>query len=188
VAGDAGDAVRDRACRGRGDYLSGSEGRTTGTRLAYRLSESLEYVTELTRREEERWCEERRADVAEYLRSEGLHHGRVREWPAWHIAPYVSIWAIESATGAESVGWWVICGDLPTDYLSASQAADPREALRAFAARWSEVAAYMLRGEAHPTIEIGSPRTWPELAPKLKKRAELLTSSADDETSWQRAP
>ena len=120
--------------------------------------------------------------------AKGSTMGRGGEWPVWHIAPHVSIWAVESATAAESLGWWVICGDLPTDYVSVDQAADPREALRAFAVLWSEVAAYMLRGETHPTIEIGSPSTWPKLAPLLKKRAELLTSSADDETSWQRAP
>jgi len=144
-----------------------------------------QHMTEFTRMEEERWCEERRAEAAEYLRGEGVDHGRVAEWPAWHVAPHVSLWGIESGRAAESVGWWVICGDLPTDYVSARQAADPREALRAFAARWSEVAAYMFRGEAHPTIEIGSPATWPRLAPLLKKRAELLNSCADDAPQWR---
>jgi len=142
-------------------------------------------MTEISRREEERWCEERRAEVVEYLRREGIHYGRVVEWPVWHFVPHVSIWAIESAIAAQSVGWWVICGDLPTDYVSADQAVSPREALRAFAIRWSEVAAYMFRGEAHPTIEIGAPRTWPELAPLLKRRVELLNACADDEESWQ---
>ncbi len=69
--------------------------------------------------DEERWCQERRAQVAEYLRREGVRHGRIGEWRAWHVAPYVSVWAIESATLPESVGWWVICGDGPTDYRHA---------------------------------------------------------------------
>lgn len=43
---------------------------------------------------EEQWCAERRAQITSYLQSQGLDHGRVGEWPAWHVAPYVSIWAI----------------------------------------------------------------------------------------------
>jgi len=65
-------------------------------------------MIELTRMEEERWCEERRAEVAEYLRGEGVSHGRVAAWPAWHLAPHVSVWAI--ASPAQSIGWWVVCG------------------------------------------------------------------------------
>jgi len=139
--------------------------------------------------EEERWCQARRAQVAEYLRHEGVRHGRFGEWPAWHVAPYVSVWAIESGTTPDSVGWWVICGDGPTDYISAEEGRDhPREAVRTFATRWNEVASYMLRAEAHPTIELGSPRTWRELGPLLKSRAELLNSCAADDSVWQPAP
>jgi hypothetical protein len=69
---------------------------------------------------EERWCEQQRVAVNEYLQSQGVKHGRVGDWPAWHVAPYVSIWAIESVNRPEWIGWWVICGDLPTDYISAS--------------------------------------------------------------------
>lgn len=74
-------------------------------------------MAELPSSEAERWCEERCAQVAEYLRREGVSHGRIGEWPAWHVAPYVSIWAIESATTPDSIDWWVICGDGPTDGL-----------------------------------------------------------------------
>jgi hypothetical protein len=40
----------------------------------------------------------------------------------------------------------------------------------------------MLRAEPHPTIELGSPETWAELGPLLKKRAELLSSCAADDS------
>lgn len=69
----------------------------------------------------------------------------------------------------------VICGDGPTDYISGEERPDPREAVRAFVARWREIASYMLRGQPHPTIELGSPKTWAELGPLLKSRAELLS-------------
>ena len=40
---------------------------------------------------EEQWCAKCRATVAEYLTDRKIEHGRVGEWPAWHIAPCVSI-------------------------------------------------------------------------------------------------
>lgn len=52
--------------------------------------------------EEERWCEEQRQKVKTYLAQAGLMHGEIGEWPAWHITPYLAIWAIESM---QAPGW-----------------------------------------------------------------------------------
>ena len=134
---------------------------------------------------EEKWCSERRTEVAAYLKREGVTHGSIGEWPAWHIAPYVSIWAIESAQRPEWVGWWVICGDLPTDYVSAETVKHPREAMRSIAERWLEVSGYMSRGEKHPTMNIGTPDSWPKLGPLLKSRSQLLAKWVNDETVWE---
>jgi hypothetical protein len=134
---------------------------------------------------EEHWCNERRAEVAAYLKREAVTHGRIGEWPAWHIAPYVSIWAIESAKRPEWVGWWVICGDLPTDYVSAETIKHPREAMRSISVRWLEVSGYMERGEKHPSINIGSSESWPQLGPLLKSRAQILAKWVGDDNVWE---
>lgn len=123
-------------------------------------------------------------EVTEYLQRQGVTHGRVGEWPAWHIAPYVSIWAIESAARPEWVGWWVICGDLPTDYISADKIKHPREAMRAIAQRWLEVPEYMAHGESHPTIRIGTPENQAELSPLLRSRGETLLGWSNDDSCW----
>ena len=133
---------------------------------------------------EERWCDERRTQVAAYLSREGVSHGRIGEWPAWHLAPYVSVWAIESARSPESVGWWVVCGDMPCDYVSAAAIKHPREALREITRRWKEVAGYMERGEEHPSISIGPPDERSDLAPLLRSRAETLAEWADEDELW----
>ena len=133
---------------------------------------------------EEQWCHQRRAQVLEYLEREGVKHGRVGEWPAWHVAPYVSIWAIESLKAPEWVGWWVICGDLPTDYVSAHDIRHPRDAVRAIAKRWREVVPYMERGEDHPELKVGDPERRAELAPLLRARANLLAGWAGDDRVW----
>ena len=130
------------------------------------------------------WCTERRQDIAEYLREEGLAHGRIGESPAWHIAPIVSVWAIESLSSPGSVGWWAISGDLPNDYVSRSKAKDPREAVQAIASLWQQAAQYMARGERHPTFRIGSGEQDKELAPMLASRAAFLLEMVDDSETW----
>lgn len=135
--------------------------------------------------QEEKWCDERRTEIEGYLKTEGVSHGRIGEWPAWYVAPYVSVWAIESKARPDWVGWWVICGDLPTDYISADAIKHPRDAMRSISKRWLEVSADMSRGEEHPTVCLGTPDTWPVLGPLLKSRAEMLARWADDDSVWE---
>lgn len=133
---------------------------------------------------EEKWCMDRQADVARYLKEAGVVYRNIGEWPAWHVAPYVSIWAIESAQNPSWVGWWVICGDLPTDYISADSVKHPRDAMRTIAERWLELVPYMARGEGHPRIAIGVKGNHKELAPLIERRAAQLLKWANDDTCW----
>jgi hypothetical protein len=134
---------------------------------------------------EDAWCIERRAEVVAYLVAQRVPHGEVGDWPAWHLAPYVSVWAIESAVGPGSMGWWVISGDLPPDYASSDGLPDPREALRGFAAHWEAAAVVMARGEAHPEVRIGrSAEERKSLAPLLQRRAELLARWVAADELW----
>ena len=134
---------------------------------------------------DDQWCAERRHEVAEYLQGQGVVHGRIGDAPAWHVAPYASVWAIESLATPGSVGWWAISGDIPNDYVSASNARTPREAVRAIASLWREAAQYMSRGERHPTFRIGSGQQDEGLAPMLESRAELLLEWVSDPEIWE---
>ena len=134
---------------------------------------------------EEQWCQDRRAQVEAYLQHQGVEHGRVGEWPAWHVAPYVSLWAIESRVRPDWVGWWAICGDLPTDYVSAANIKDPREAVRAIAEGWREQARLMTSRERDADIRIGQPEDWPCLSPLLDARASLLLEWVADDAQWE---
>ena len=133
---------------------------------------------------EERWCDARRSEVASYLAREGVAHGEIGQWPAWHLAPHVSVWAIESLANPGWVGWWVICGDLPTDYVSAASIKTPRDALLSFAARWRSAADHMARGEPSPGFTIGPRSEWSSLAPMLASRADALQDMATDTALW----
>jgi len=133
---------------------------------------------------EEARCEEQRSHVEASLKDQDAGHGRIGEWPAWHVAPYVSVWAVESKARPEWVGWWVICGDLPTDYISSAGIRCPRDAVRAIAKEWLELAGYMERGEPHGDSRLGRPEDWPSLAPLLRRRAELLITYAKTDAAW----
>jgi hypothetical protein len=137
---------------------------------------------------EERWCEEQRTRVSSYLRSEKVKHGCVGEWPAWHVAPYASIWAIESLARPEWIGWWVICGDLPTDYISAADVKPPqhpRKAMRVIAQRWLKLVEAWKDGRELEHIWIAGSSSREELAPLLEARARLLMEWADDASLWE---
>ncbi len=137
---------------------------------------------------EERWCDEQRAIVAEYLRSQKLEHGRIGEWPAWHVAPYASIWVIESLVRPEWIGWWAICGDLPTDYISAADVMPPqhpRTAMRVFAENWLNLVQAWREGREIENSRIGNASSHGELGPLLESRAALLMEWAQDDALWQ---
>ncbi len=133
---------------------------------------------------EERWCNERRNIVTEYLAKQGLVHGEIGSWPAWHVAPYVSIWAIESLRTPGSVGWWAICGDLPTDYLSAATVKHPRKVMIAFADAWKEVAECMVNRVPHSSMRYGPSEPNPDLSSDLENRSNLLRRFAEDDSVW----
>lgn len=123
-------------------------------------------------------------EIARYVSAESLPYGRVSAEPAWFVAPHVSLWSVEDALRPGWPGAWVICGDLPTDFVQVTDSPNARDALRVLAHRWSEVAEWMARGEAHPEFNIGTSDDWPELAPLLRARAELLDACADDPDLW----
>jgi hypothetical protein len=134
---------------------------------------------------ETRWFAERREEIANYLKGERVVHGQIGDEPAWYIAPYVSIWAVESLKSPGNVGWWAISGDLPNDYVTASKAKNPKEAMIAIASLWQDASQYMARGERHPTFVIGTGEDTKELAPLLASRAEILLDWANDPEVWE---
>lgn len=137
---------------------------------------------------EEAWCNSARIRIIDYLREEKVEHGRVGDWPAWHIAPIVSIWAIESLVRPEWIGWWVICGDLPTDYIPATDVEPPqhpRKALRVFATKWQNYAKVWSEGKEVKGFRIRGCKSHKDLAPLLATRAEIFSEWVNDDSFWE---
>ena len=136
---------------------------------------------------EAQWCNEQQAVVAAYLQSQNVRHGRIGEWPAWHIAPVVSIWAIESTVRLNWIGWWVISGDLPTDYISSADVSDPqhpRTAIQMIAERWLKQADAWKEDRDFEGIQINSLHTRKELSTMLESRANLIIEWAENDLYW----
>jgi hypothetical protein len=137
---------------------------------------------------EQRWCNEQRDLVAAHLRSHHVKHGRIREWPAWHLAPYVSLWAIEKVGRRGSIGWWAICGDVPPDYVSSADVEppqDPRSAMRVIVERWRQLVKLWKTGRHYKDIQITGLPPPKELARPLEKRVKLLMEWIDDDSLWE---
>jgi hypothetical protein len=131
------------------------------------------------------WNSALRVRVKEYLARQGVSHGQVGDVPAWSVFPYVSIWAIESGSSPGWVGWWVICGDCPTDYVTCTGDRTPRAAVEHFSASWRAASAAMLKGERLPDFSVGNSANAGELAPLLESRAQLLAEWALDDRLWE---
>jgi hypothetical protein len=129
---------------------------------------------------EEAWCANERARVIDYLKQTKLVHGEVGEWPAWHVWPHVAVWAVESTSRPGWVGWWVISGDLPTDYTTCGPQRHPREGVKDIAQRWQTAAS----GSRAKDWNVGSPENEVALGPVMASRAALLLSWVADDSLW----
>jgi len=125
----------------------------------------------------------RRDEVLTYLSHQNVEHGQVSEHPAWEEIPCTSIWPIESKKTPGNVGWWVIAGDHPTDYVSAKEIKEPRFACEAIAKGWLEICSCSREGKEHPEMNIDFDGS-SELVKMLESRANLLLKWVADETNW----
>ncbi len=133
---------------------------------------------------EHAWCDARAADVAQCLARHAVAHGRIGEIPAWYAMPYASIWAVENPHRPHWIGWWVICGDLPSDVVPAQDLPTPRDALRAFGRRWEQHAQALDRGEV-PAAWAHLPASGlPSVTALLRRRGAALQLWADDAAAW----
>ncbi|WP_206241834.1 DUF4826 family protein [Novosphingobium terrae] len=139
---------------------------------------------ELSTQQEEQWCAEQRANVVAYLAFEKCPSTSVGEWPAWHVAPLISIWAVESVKAPGWVGWWAVSGDFPTDYIECGAERHPRQGLRDIGLRWQEAAKRWRSGEEVEGWRMGDGEQPRELAPLLAERAMMFLEIAADDENW----
>jgi hypothetical protein len=136
-------------------------------------------VSEWDEANDEAWFAAQREKVVDYLQRQGLHHGAVAERPAWHISPHVALWPIGSLIAQESIGWWVISGDLPTDYCSSKYCPRPRDAARHFSETWRDAVR-----DPREDGTLGSTGLPMDLKDLLGSRAKTLAGLVADDEIW----
>lgn len=130
---------------------------------------------------EARWLKEQRQNVLEYFDKEEIRLAKIEEKPIWRVAPYVALWKAKNSKSS----FWIISGDLPSDYLEAFATKSPSEILAAFAKRWEKMSVEMLKGNFPADFKIGKIQDQKELGGLLKSRAQVLLDWSKDKQLWQ---
>ncbi|MBU2098365.1 MAG: DUF4826 family protein [Gammaproteobacteria bacterium] len=138
------------------------------------------------------WCDSQFAAIESYVKAQQIPHGVICDWPEWYTAPYVGLWAVEDPQDPGFVGFWVLAGDstgvqpqpVPFDHLPAAELSEPRDAMAAFAKKWSALAAAAAKGN----VWQGSPMLAGDIATQAKqlaRQAQLLSLWAGDDELWE---
>ena len=135
--------------------------------------------------DEDRWCAEQRWVITAYMASAGLEAPRVGDAPAWHVAPVLAVWAVESPEHPGAVVWWAVSGDIPCDFTPCEGDRTPRQGLRDISQRWHDAAACWARGESVEGWGFGTPEREREMAPLLAARAALFLEWANTASLWE---
>lgn len=128
----------------------------------------------LTQEQASDWVRQQFQKANLHLAEQGLVMDNVAVQESRYLPPFLAVWKINTLNRRS---YWVISGDLPTDYLEAAGAADAREALRAFSLRWQM--------KAQQLIDAGvQDQTAADYIQLLVNRAHSLYEMFESEKLW----
>jgi hypothetical protein len=109
-----------------------------------------------------------------FLAEKGIVMDSVAVQDSRYLPPMVAVWKINAM---DKQSYWVISGDLPTDQIALTAAADAREAMRAFSFRWQM--------KAQQLMEAGvKDQTSADYVKLLIGRAHSLYELFENEAIW----
>lgn len=112
-----------------------------------------------------------------FLAEKGVIPSKVLTDESRYLAPYVAIWKMESKRPSSKT-FWVMSGDLPSDFVDVKVAATARDAVRHFSMMWQMQAENLVRSGATRDA------TQAKFAQLLVSRAESLYRIHNDEKLW----
>lgn len=112
-----------------------------------------------------------------FLAEKGVIPSKVLTDESRYLAPYVAIWKMESKRPTSKT-FWVMSGDLPSDFVDVKVAATARDAVRHFSMMWQMQAENLVRSGATRDA------TQAKFAQLLVSRAESLYRIHNDENLW----
>lgn len=124
------------------------------------------------------WVREQFQRANKHLAENGVLFDSVVTQESRYLAPAVAIWKIKANDGKF---YWVISGDLPSDFTLYENAKTAREAMRHFALHWQLKAQNILNIQT-------SDQTQQDFANLLIDRAEKLYQVQDNPELWKNDP
>lgn len=122
------------------------------------------------------WFNSQVQRAGQYLANQGVILEKVEQDKSTYVAPLFSILKIRSK---DRKRFWVIVGDLPTDFIPDSTAKTAREALRHFALHWQLKAEQMIQAGIRDTVQ----RDYAQL---LVTKAQAIYPFVDNKSLWEK--
>jgi hypothetical protein len=112
-----------------------------------------------------------------FLAEKGVVPSKVLADESRYLAPYLAIWKMEAKQPKKQT-FWVMSGDLPSDYVDVKVAVTARDAIRHFSMMWQ------LKAENLHKSGVTKDPTQLKFAQLLVSRAESLYKMHQDEKLW----
>ncbi|WOT06512.1 DUF4826 family protein [Shewanella youngdeokensis] len=112
-----------------------------------------------------------------FLAEKGVMPHKVYADESRYLAPFVAIWKMDSKKPTKQT-FWVMSGDLPSDYVDVKVAATARDALRHFSMMWQ------MKAENIQRSGLAKDPTQAKFAQLLISRAEGLYKMQADDKIW----
>ncbi len=123
------------------------------------------------------WFNEQFNKATKHLADQGVLIESVFNDESTYVAPMFAIFKIRSKDRKK---YWVIAGDLPTDYTPDSAAKDFKAAMRHFSLHWQMKAENMIAAGIRDTVQR-------DFAQLLVTKAEALYAFIDNKIMWDKA-
>lgn len=135
----------------------------------------MDNTKQMSQEEMSAWVRDQFQKANKYLAENGILFDTVVTEESRYLAPYVAVWKIKANDGKF---FWVITGDLPTDFMPFENEQTARAAIRHFSLRWQLKAENIKRKENADATEI-------EFSDILISRAEGLHRIQAQEGLWE---
>ena len=97
---------------------------------------------QMSEQEQQEWIRNQYQVATKYLADKGLVTESVVDTESRYLVPLFSVWKLKLMDKSYV---WVVCGDLPTDHITAGAAPNAREAVHNFSLKWQLQAENLLR-------------------------------------------
>lgn len=128
----------------------------------------------MTEEESAAWVREQWQHANMFLAENGVVPSTLNHNVSRYLVPVLALWKI---TGEDNKTYWVINGELPTDFMLADNAPDARDAMRHFSLKWQVQAANVMDNSESSEAQRSR-------AGFLQNRAESLYRFYEDESLW----